>query len=118
MAVENDPGGELVTWTLDDGEEIQREAPATFSMPPRDLRESLRAGDIVKLIFRIELRDRGTGEEYVEVERMWVSVTDRTGAGYRGELDNDPYCTTDLRSGERVLFEPRHVIQIYDETAS
>lgn len=34
---------------------------------------------------------------------------------YIGELDNDPYCTTELRAGELVIFKPEHVIQVYEE---
>lgn len=97
-------------YTLDDGEEIHREAPETFWIPNAAERGSLQPGQIVKLVFRIELDD-----DEVHVERMWVQVKERNAAGYVGELDNDPYCTTELRAGAVVLFEPRHVIDIYRE---
>jgi uncharacterized protein YegJ (DUF2314 family) len=100
-----------VRYTLDDGEEIHRDAPETFWIPEAAERNALRPGQIVKLIFRIELGDE------VHVERMWVQVKGRDAQGYLGGLDNDPYCTTELRSGEAVHFEPRHVIQIYKERA-
>ena len=45
---------------------------------------------------------------------MWVIVEERDAGTYRGRLDNDPYCTSDLNSGAAVEFEPRHVIQIYE----
>lgn len=96
-------------YTLDDGEEINREAPETFWIPPRDERENLLPGELVKLIFRISL-----GEEQ-HVERMWVIVKERKANGYVGVLDNDPYCTTELRSGEPIEFRPEHVIQVYEE---
>lgn len=96
-------------YTLDDGEQIHREAPATFWLPDAADRSALRPGQIVKLIFRIELEDT------VHVERMWVRVTGREGGIYAGELDNGPYCTTELRSGAQVRFEPRHVIDIYPD---
>jgi hypothetical protein len=105
---------QLVSWTLDDGEEIHREAPTTFWIPSNERRTTLSKGEIVKLIFRMELRDRETGDESVEVERMWVTVEGREGAQYRGALDNDPYCTRDLFSGAIIRFEARHVIQIYE----
>jgi uncharacterized protein YegJ (DUF2314 family) len=94
-------------YTLDDGEAVHREASSTFWIPDAIERQSLCIGQIVKLIFRIDL-----GHE-VKVERMWVQVTARSASGYIGELDNDPYCTTEIRAGEIVLFEPRHVIDIY-----
>jgi hypothetical protein len=105
---------QLVSWTLDDGEQLHREAPSTFWMPAAERRHALAHGDIVKLIFRMTVRDRVSGAESVEVERMWVVVGGREGDRYRGALDNDPYCTRDLISGASVDFEPRHVIQIYD----
>jgi hypothetical protein len=40
-------------------------------------------------------------------------VEGRDGDRYRGVLDNDPPCASDLSSGAVVAFEPRHVIQIY-----
>ncbi|QSX33765.1 DUF2314 domain-containing protein [Shewanella avicenniae] len=96
-------------YTLDNGEEINREYPETFWMPPRDERESLLPGEIVKLIFRISL------EESLHVERMWVVVEERNGDSYVGVLDNDPYCTTELRAGASIEFCPEHVIQIYEK---
>ena len=105
----------LVSWELDDGEEINREAPSTFWIPAADRRAALVEGDIVKLIFRMTVRDPATREEQVEVERMWVIVDGRNGAAYHGRLDNDPYCTSDLISGAAVEFEAKHVIQIYDD---
>ncbi|WP_090938733.1 DUF2314 domain-containing protein [Azotobacter beijerinckii] len=96
-------------YTLDSGEELSREFPETFWMPPRDERENLLPGELVKLMFRISL------EEDQHVERMWVIVKERKGNSYIGVLDNDPYCTAELRTGEEVEFCPEHVIQIYEE---
>lgn len=111
------PAFELVSWSLDDGEAVHRDAPDTFWMPPKEQRESLRPGDIVKLMFRMLLRDPATGEQHEKVERMWVGVASLEGNGYRGALDNDPHCTKDLVAGAEVAFEPRHVIRIYEDTA-
>ena len=108
---------QLLSWELDDGEEVHREAPSTFWIPAAERRAALAEGAIVKLIFRMTLRDPESGDELVEVERMWVIVDGRDGGRYRGRLDNDPYCTSDLVSGAAVEFEPRHVIQIYDDAA-
>src|SRR5690349_2189589 len=95
-----------VTYTLDNGAEIHKEAPDTFYFPPAEERESLRPGDLVKLIFRIEF-----GEE-AHVERMWVRVAEVRPESYVGILDNDPYCTDEIHSGMRVDFHADHVIQI------
>jgi hypothetical protein len=92
----------MASYTLDNGAEIHREAPTTFFLPPATERENLRSGDLVKLIFRIVL----DADPEVHVERMWVRVTE--------VLDNDPYCTREIRSGMRVEFHADHVIQIYE----
>ena len=96
-------------YALDDGEALNREFPDTFWVPSRDERDNLLPGELVKLIFRISL------ESEQHVERMWVMVKERLENGYVGELDNDPYCTTELCAGARVEFRPEHVIQIYEE---
>ena len=100
-------------WKLECGESRHKETPDTFSIPERKLRESLEPEEIVKLIFRIVLVD-AEGNKSEEVERMWVSVKGRIGRFYRGELDNDPYCTDEIAAGMEVFFEPRHVVQIYE----
>ena len=95
-----------VRYTLDNGAETHREFPNTFQIPPQVERESLRPDDLVKLIFRIEFDDE------VHVERMWVKVTEVRRESYVGVLDNDPYCTEEMRSGMLVEFHADHVIQI------
>ena len=99
----------MVRYSLDDGEELHREAPESFCIPDAGQRRALAPGQCVKLVFRIELEDD------VHVERMWVIVRAGDAQGYRGILDNDPYCTPELRAGTPVLFEPRHVIDIHPD---
>lgn len=101
-------------WELDDGEEINRSAPNSFWMPPSKQRNSLLPGQIVKLIFRIKTIDASKVKEF-HVERMWVIVQERLDNVYRGILDDDPYCTDDIKAGLQVYFEPRHVINIHEE---
>lgn len=98
----------MITYTLDNGEEIAREAPRTFHIPPREKREGLNPGDIVKLIFRLET------ETEAFVERMWVIVKEKNATGtFTGLLDNDSTCTDEIKSGLEVIFGPEHVIAIY-----
>ena len=101
-------------WELDDGEALHSEAPETFYIPPEDVRNSLSPGQNVKLVFRISVEDED-GTSTQEVERMWVLVQQGLTHGqYIGELNSDPYCTNGIQAGMIVVFEPRHVIQIYD----
>lgn len=100
-------------WELDDAEVIAKAHPSTFWLPERERRDSLRPGDVVKLIFRIRTVDEA-GVEKVNVERMWVVVDRRDDGFYFGRLDNDALCTPDMASGFNVSFEARHVIGIWD----
>ena len=100
-------------WELECGEERHAEAPQTFWIPDAADRESLKPDQLVKLMFRIAL-SAADGTEREETERMWVQVRGRVGELYRGELDNDPYCTDGIRAGMEVFFQPRHVIAIYE----
>jgi len=100
-------------WELDDGEALHAEAPVTFWIPDRTSRESVPPGHLVKLVFRM----RGSApDEDVSVERMWVQVVERSHAQYRGLLDNDPFASEVLKSGDEVYFEPRHIIQIWTDS--
>jgi hypothetical protein len=91
-----------VPWSLDNAEELNAEHPRSFFIPPRDLRDGLKPGDTVKLIFRLE---RDDGE--VAVERMWVDVVE-TGP-YVGRLVNHPQLEGVIGHGEDVTFGPEHV---------
>jgi uncharacterized protein YegJ (DUF2314 family) len=96
---------------LDDGESLHAAAPVTFSIPDAERRRGLRAGDIVKLVFRM----RQDGTDTPSVERMWVKVAEVRGGSYVGALDNDPVGDVRVRAGDRVVFEARHVIDVYGE---
>jgi hypothetical protein len=86
-----------------DAEAAHREHPRTFSIPRRSVRKSLRPGDQVKLLFKV---NDPTGA--VEVERMWVEVARVENDRYLGRLDSDPV-HADLACGDWVEFGPEHV---------
>jgi len=108
-------------WELENGERRLAEAPENFSIPPASVRKNLARGDLVKLIFHIQL-DAGNDSEN-EIERMWVVVTELFGGGYIGRLDNDPDCMSDaaepvLQCGAEVPFKSEHVIAKHNEPLS
>lgn len=88
----------MIQYSLDNSEKLNLEFPETFHIPARKQRENILPGELVKLIFRISF------DEEEHVERMWVIVKERKDNGYIGELDNDPYCTNELRSGDQLFF--------------
>lgn len=96
---------------LGDGEAMNAQHPRTFFIPSAGERTSLSPGDVVKLLFS----PAGDGGE-VGGERMWVEVTEVTGGGYIGRLDNAPVVIEGIRAGDPVAFEARHVIAVWDET--
>lgn len=89
-------------WTLDNAEERAAEAPRSFFIPPAELRHSLKLGDEIKLIFRLE---RDDGE--VAVERMWVEVVETE--PYVGLLRNEPQLSGVIDFGDRVTFGAEQV---------
>ena len=99
-------------WSIDDGEAAHAENPDSFYIPPLAAREALTPGAIVKLRFYIRAPNEA-GELVDHGERMWVQVKERVSGWYRGELDNDPYCTSAFGAGMELWFQPRHVIGIH-----
>src|SRR5262245_17720755 len=93
----------LPKYILVNGVARNRIAPRTFHIPPRPERERLRPADHVKLWFHL-LNDWPD-------ERMWVIVKDVRPGYYVGTLNNDPF-TDCIRFGERVEFQPDHVLDI------
>ncbi len=98
-------------WMLDDGEIAHAESPDTYWIPPQADRESVMPGDLVKIRFYIRVSD-DSGCLVDHGERMWVQVKERSEGWYRGELDNDPYCTDAIQAGLEVWFQARHIICI------
>lgn len=92
----------FVSWVLDNAEQRAAEAPRSFFIPPAELRHSLKLGDEVKLMFRLE-RDDGEAA----VERMWVEVVQTQ--PYVGLLRNVPQLSGVIGFGDSVSFGAQHV---------
>lgn len=94
---------------LEDVEKTARDHPETFFIPSEEERRSQRAGDRVRLHFR--LKDPSPGEP--RAERMWVTITQEQGVfrPYRGVLDTAPVFIEDLEPGGEISFKPRHIAQ-------
>jgi hypothetical protein len=91
-------------WSLEDGEDLNRQHPDTFWLPPERARRDLNPGDFAKVIFRAK---DGWGE------RMWVEVANRDSRRhYTGKLVNRPVGIGRLLPGDKVKFRPEHVIDI------
>lgn len=73
----------MIKFELDDVESYKLEFGDKFYLPEREKRQNLRTGDIVKLIFRFE------DDEFAQVERMWVVVSETNNGEFTGILDNE-----------------------------
>ena len=103
-------------WELESAEARHAASPETFWIPDRQVRDSLKAGQLVQLLFQIS----GTGddgEREINVERMWVEVEGRIGDLYVGCLRNQP-ATIDAGQGldfkMKLAFRPEHIIDVRD----
>jgi len=98
-----------VDWGLLDAEAQNESFPDTFPIPTRRERETLRTGDMVKLVFVLD----PPPTEGPNAERMWVEVRKvyRDGS-YDGWLTNEPVVITSLQASVLIAFEPRHVAGI------
>jgi len=108
----NLPTYEKDHYVLDNGEELNREYPDSYEIPEKDVRESLQAGSIAKLVFRMEASE---GSDELSVERMWVRVTKTHPDFYEGVLDNEPNGSDCVVYGQIVYFQSCHIIDIHIE---
>jgi hypothetical protein len=103
-------------WELESAEARHAESPETFWIPDRAQRDSLRMGQLVQLLFKIQCVD-DDGNLEVNVERMWVEVDGRVEDLYLGTLRNQP-ASIDVGQGldfkSRIAFLAEHVIDIRD----
>lgn len=100
-------------WRLDSAVDRHNDAPATFRIPPAEVRESLKIGDLAKLLFHLRGSD-DDGRPSVTIERMWVTVTEVTDAGYIGRLESTPRTSAAVAPGDLVPFAAEHVAAVED----
>jgi hypothetical protein len=84
-------------------------ATRTFQIPDLALRKILRLGDLVKLVFEIDIE----GREFPAVERMWVTI--RENISGVGTLGNKPASIPEndrLWVGTELPFEYRHIVDV------
>lgn len=99
----------MIKFALDDVESYKLEFCDKFYLPEREKRQNLRTGDIVKLIFRFE------DDEFAQVERMWVVVSETNNGEFTGILDNEPFKKGCLKVGDEIKFNYKNVLKIYKD---
>lgn len=93
------------SYTLMNGVLQNHKNPNTFFIPCEHLRNNLKPGTHVKLVF-CSKKDNSFSE------RMWVLVTKKTDTGYIGTLANDPFIVDELKFNNEIEFSSEHVISI------
>lgn len=84
--------GLMIKFSLDDLKGDKLEFGDKFYLPKCEKRQNLRAGDIVKLIFRFE------DDEFAKVERMlWAVINGANNGEYAGILDKTSHLQKVLR---------------------
>lgn len=95
------------TWKLEDADTVAAANKYTFFKSPRETISLVRPGESVKLIFLFDSENPAAPR----AERMWVTVDQVDADGhFVGRLDNDPQWIEDLKFGDEVGFDARHII--------
>ncbi|MFM0131755.1 TIR domain-containing protein [Paraburkholderia sediminicola] len=108
---------DLDGWQLHSGVAQHHRWPDSFEIPNERERRSMKSGDIVKLMFEIAVND--PEEAAPSHERMWVTVEGQAGPYFVGTLNSYPACshvTDALLTGDRVVFLPEHIIDVWDDS--
>jgi len=82
--------------------------------PTDDERNSVKSGDLVKLVFRYRDSIEKNGHT-ITCERMWVEMKEHKGSHLVGRLDSSPMYTKLLLEDTLVQFHPKHIIAFWKE---
>ena len=97
----------MPTWQLENADEIAAANKYTFFKSPRETISMVRPSEVVKLIFVFD----SDNPDAPRAERMWVIVNHVYPDGsFVGRLDNEPQWIQDLKLGDEVTFDARHII--------
>lgn len=92
------------SWKLGVAKKRRNEGPYTFYVPSKKVIDKLKKGNFAKLLF--EVKRKATPS----TERMWVQINERKGDKLIGRLDNDPIGIKDLKPGDEIKFESKHIV--------
>lgn len=95
------------SWDLDDAQNLVEEFPHTFSKPSKEVLEPLEKGSKAKLNFII----KNDNPEAPNAEQLWVEILlVQNNDKLLGQLEDNPKYIQDLKCGDIIEFEERHVI--------
>ena len=94
------------SWKLEDAQKQAVEVPYTFSIPSKEAIEPLEKGNKAKLVFNF----KSDNPEIPSAEQLWVEILLVQNNKFLGQLEDDPKYIQDLKCGEIIEFEERHII--------
>ena len=96
------------SWNLDDAQKLAEEFPRTFSKPSKEVLEPLEKGHKAKLSFIFKSDD----PEAPNAVQLWVEILlVQDNDKLLGQLEDDPKYIQDLKRGDIIEFEERHIIE-------
>ena len=94
------------SWNLDDAQKLVGEFPHTFSKLSKETIKPLEKGHKAKLIFSFKSDD----PEIPNAEQLWVEILlVQHNNKLLGQLEDAPKYIQDLKCGEIIEFEERHI---------
>lgn len=94
------------SWSLGDAQKLVDEVPHKFSKPSIEVIEPLEKGHKVKLVFNF----KSDNPEIPSAEQLWVEILLVQDNKFLGQLEDSPKHIQDLKCGEIIEFEERHII--------
>ncbi len=94
------------SWNLEDAQKLVDEVPHKFSKPSKDVIEPLEKGHKVKLMFNF----KSDNPKISSNEQLWVEILLVQDNKFLGQLEDNPEHIQDLKCGEIIEFEERHII--------
>jgi uncharacterized protein YegJ (DUF2314 family) len=95
-------------WKLEDAQKLSNEFPNKFSKPLKEAVEPLEKGNKAKLVFKLNNDDPDSSKE----EYLWVEILLVQNNKFLGQLEDNPKYIQNLKCGEIIEFEERHILDI------
>ena len=94
------------SWNIEDAQKLKEEFTDAFSKHSKEAFEPLEKGNKAKLIFSF----KSDSPEILRTEELWVEILLVQDYKFLGQLEDEPKYIKDLKPGEIIEFEERHIL--------